>query len=573
MLKSLFIKNFVLFDNVELELSSGLNIITGETGSGKSMLADALIVLFGGRASSDFVRQGEIKAVIEGTFVFPENSLALDILKNEEIEFESNEIILRREISAKSSSRCFVNDSPVQASILRQIGESAVDFHGQHEHQSLLKPENHLSLLSGFANDTALLSEYRQVFDTLSDLSKKYDSLVSRERKIKEEASLKRFKLEEIEKLNLKPNEDSELETELNIIENSETLFNLTSELYTQLYDGDGCAHDRLFTAEKNLQQLVNIDPKFNEFLSDVSSALVSIDEAAKFARSYSESIEFSPQRIEEIRLRLLEIKGMKKKYGSVEDIISLKNNLIEELTIAESFDIEIEKLKSEIGLLQKSLGKSAEQLSKLRTEQAKIFEGKIVSAISELGMPNVTFQVMFQKNEIARESGTQIGRLCVNISNRFYVAYPNGIDNVEFYISTNKGEPVKPLSQIASGGEISRIMLALKSIAAAADRTPLLVFDEIDSGISGRIARKTGIAMKNLAENHQIIAITHLPQIAALGELNISVEKLETNGRTSARARILNEAEKLNEVAKLISGEDITESAIASARELILSE
>lgn len=573
MLKTLIIKNFILIESLELELSPSLNIITGETGSGKSMLADALTVLFGGRASSDFVRQGESKAIIEGAFSLKNNSPIKSILCDSDIECEGNELILRREISAKSSSRCFINDTPVQVSLLKQIGEFAADFHGQHEHQSLLKNENHLAIFDEFVKSSELLSDYTAIYASLQSKNSEYQSLVSRERKIKSEIDVQRFKLEEIEKLKLKPNEDIELEAELKIFENAETLYNLTNELHSSLYEGDNSVHDRLFSAEKNLAALAGIDSSFADFLNDVSSALVIIDETAKFARSYADNIEFNAQRIEDIRLRLNEIKGLRKKYGSVSEILEIRERLVEELKLAESFDEEINKLADEIIRIQERLGTAAEVLSERRKNHSEDFCARIINEIAELGMPHADFKVSFQRVEILSEDFSLIGRTVCRVGGKVFEAFPDGIDSVEFLISTNKGESVKSLNQTASGGEISRIMLALKSIAAEGDKTPLLIFDEIDIGISGRIARKAGLSMKKLARKHQIIAITHLPQIAGLGDLNIAVEKIESNGRTSARAKALSNDEKLREVAKLISGENITDTALESARELIAIE
>ncbi|MFW5701916.1 MAG: DNA repair protein RecN [Bacteroidota bacterium] len=568
MLKSLLIRNFAIIDREEVEFASGLNIITGETGAGKSIMVDALMMALGERASTDSVRQGESKAVIEAIFALDPNGEINKYIKSEGYDSFGSELILRREISSKGNSRAFVNDSPAPAGMVKSIGEMLVDFHGQHQHQSLLHQESHIEILDSIGNYDDLLSIYNKHYRELSDLINSYKDLSRRERSLREKEDLLRFKLREINAVDPQPCEDAELEQELKIRENSEKLFSLTSDIYSELFVGERSIHDRLSSAVENLENLASIDSAFSEYTDELNSSTIAVNEISKFIKDYNSSIEFNPERIEKIRSRLLELKGLKKKFGAIDEIIQTRSQIEDELNLIENYDSEIEKSEKSILSKQSELGKSASELSKARNHISKEISQKIESVLAELGMPDAKFRVDITQKEF-RGNDPNIHPLA-EIDGKLFEAGSGGIDRVEFMISTNLGESPLPLRSVASGGEISRIMLAIKSITAGKDNLALMVFDEIDTGISGRIAQKTGVAIKKLSLNTQIIAITHLPQIAAMGDLNFNVIKQESNGRTIARAIKLNANEKTSEIARLIAGENVSEAALKSASELI---
>ena len=566
MLITLTIKNFVLIDSLEMDFDRGLNIITGETGAGKSIMIDALSILLGERASSDMVRTGEKKAVIEAVFKLKKDNIIFDLLKDNDLDSEDDEIIIRRELLAKGSSRSFLNDSPVKLNLLKTFGNHLVDFHGQHDHQQLLSKDSHINILDIPAKIDKQLAKYQQEFAQLKDMVNELNDLVAREQSMRAKEDIQRFELEEIEKVNPQINEEADLEAELKLLQNSESLFEMSSEVYTQLYSGDDSVHDMLNKVKIQLENLKEIDPEFTEFLSECKSALISADEIAQFAGSYKDNIEFNPQKIEYIRSRLHELSGLRKRYGTYEAIFEKKVQLENDLNLITNFDAEITGLKKRINAQKTIAGKTAGNISKTRYSTAKSFEKNIVNSLETMGIDNSVFNVDFALRLAEDNANNQI---TVVFNDKEYLADSSGIDQIEFLISTNKGESPKPLAETASGGEISRVMLAVKSIAAESDNLPMLVFDEIDKGISGRIAQKVGLTMKKLAENHQIIAITHLPQIAALGDKNIYVEKHEGAERTTASAVTLDESSKLREIAKMLSGETISESALESAAEL----
>ncbi|MFH1050962.1 MAG: DNA repair protein RecN [bacterium] len=566
MLEKLYIKNFALIPELELDFNNGLNIITGETGAGKSIIVDALMLLLGERASTEYIRQGEKKAIIEGVFNIPSSHNVVRSFNNEGYELEDEKVIIRREITEKNS-RAFINDTPIQVNLLKKFGDFLVDFHGQHDHQMLLKTETHVELLDMFAKTSDLKNDYYLAYSKLKNQIENLQNTLKKEKSLKDRIDYISFELKEIEKVNPKIDEDIEIEAQLRIKENAELLFQQSSEIFTVLYDDENSVYHKLQTVKKQLNQIAKIDTKFEQYLDDFNSILVNIEELSNFACDYKAGIDFDAQSIEALRERFVTLKGLTKKYGSIKNAVIKREELISELQLAENFDDEIQKLKQEI-LHQKSIVKAhAQKLSSKRHQSALVLEKQVVTTLIELGVPHSEFKVVFS-NESDNSGNEYSATIQTNKGN--LKLFENGWDIVEFYISTNKGESPKPLALTASGGEISRVMLAIKSITADSENMPMLVFDEIDSGISGRIAQKVGFAMKKLTEKHQIISITHLPQICALADKNIHVEKHETNGRTIINAHSLNKEEKLKETARLISGEIVTESSLKSARELI---
>jgi DNA repair protein RecN (Recombination protein N) len=571
MLKTLIIKNYALIDSAEIEFGSGLNIITGETGAGKTILIDALNLVLGDRASTEIIRKGAEKAIVEAVFGITANKRVRAFLDRQELEV-SEEVILRREISSKGQTRCFVNDTPVSVSQLKEIGNHLVDLHGQHEHQSLLRKETHIDLLDDFGGLEALVTEFRSSYETLNGLFHAYDELRQKERLLKERRDLYDFQIKEIDAVNPRAGEEGTLEAELRILENSEKLFAMTTQLYQILYEGEGAIFDQLVKARNQLEDLAGIDKVFEESKNECNSAVAIVDELTKLIQSYNAKIEFNPERLEQIRERLGHLTLLKKKYGgSIESIIEQRELLQKEFSIAENFENTISKLEAEIEQERRRCSAAAQRLSTKRHELTANIDKAVVAELAKLGIQNSRFEIAVDNRVLEKTKASQNGeRAFVKLGKDFYEASPQGIDFVEFYLSTNIGEDVKPLVKVASGGEVSRIMLALKSILAKSDRLPSLVFDEIDVGISGRIAQAVSKSLKNLSQFHQIVAITHLPQIASLADSHFVVEKSELRGRTMSQLRKLTDEECVKEVAKLMSGEEVTEAGLEGARELM---
>ena len=564
MLKSLEIKDYALIDHTEIDFGKGLNIITGETGAGKSILIDAMSLLLGERASVEVVRKGAQKA-FEGIFDIEMNKKVKTLLDENDIEYQPD-LIIRREISLKGSNRCFINDSPVALSLIKQLGDLLVDLHGQHEHQSLLRVESHIDFLDEFTGNSKLIEEYRVLYEELNKKIYELKDLRSKEESIKEKKEIYAFQIKEIDSISPSIGEDEAIANELNILENSEKLLELTEEVYTKLYDGDPSVIDLLGETKHKLNQLSVIDKSFLESEGECDSALTIIKELANSLRSYKSKIDVDPKEVEYKRERLGSINMLKKKYGgSIEKIIALREKIGKESELAENFSDAINKIQDEIKRLRTDAGEAANKISVSRQKSALKVESEVVKTLKLLGISDASFKVKINKIESDKEKEDFLF-----YQNRKYLYSETGIDEVEFYISTNAGEDVKPLAKVASGGEVSRIMLSLKTILAKSDKLPVLIFDEIDTGVSGRIAQKVGTALRDLASFHQIIAITHLPQIAGMADYHYSVEKKQIDDRTVSSIRRLNENERINEVAKLVSGEILTKESIESAKQLI---
>ncbi|MDH7606066.1 MAG: DNA repair protein RecN, partial [Melioribacter sp.] len=539
MLKSLLIKDYALIENIEIQFGKGLNIITGETGAGKSILIDAMGLLLGERASVDVIRKGAEKSIVEGIFEITGNKKVKKILKEYEIE-DSDELIIRREISIKGTNRCFINDTPVTLNVIKEIGDLLVDLHGQHEHQSLLKAENHLEMLDEFADIEQHLAEYKENINILHQLQRELKELLERENLLKEKKDLYEFQIKEIDSVAPGIDEEEELENELKVLENSEKLLSMSNEIYEQLYESENSIHDQLSEVKNKLNELSKIDKSFIEKVNELQTAIVILNELSSYLRDYKNKIDVDPDHIEKIRERLGAFNLLKKKYGgTIKSVLEHREKIGREVELAENFTDRIKELENEISDLRTICGDIAKSISEKRKSIAKDVKKEVEGVLKNLGISDPTFEVRFT-NELS-ETGNFI-----LVNNNKYKYNDRGYDYVEFYISTNTGEDVKPLIKVASGGEISRIMLALKSVLAKSDKLPILIFDEIDTGVSGRIAQKVGKALKSLASFHQIIAITHLPQIAGLSDLHFVVEKKKLGDRVVSSIRLLNEEEKI---------------------------
>ena len=564
-LKSLYIKNYALIEELSVEFEHGLNIITGETGAGKSIIIDALSLILGERADTDTVRKGAEKAVVEGFFSASGNPGLKSLLEASGIEF-GEELILRREVSIKGQSRCFINDSPATIALLKQAGDLLVDLHGQHEHQSLLRSETHIDLLDDFGGLEGLVLEFGEAYREAVGVLNAIRELRSREQQLKEKRELYEFQMKEIDAVGPQTGEEEQLEAELRILENAERLHTETERLYQALYESDNAVHDQLVIVRNQLEDLSAIDRAFEEIKNEAASAAAIVSELAKFVQNYNSKIEFNPERLETIRTRLGQLTLLKKKYGgSLDAVIAHRARIGGEAALAENFESELTALDGKFQETRKTCSGIAERLSGKRRDVAKKINRSIEQALITLGIANASFETRLE-NRIAAGGDHAV----VKLGREWFEATAKGIDIVQFFISTNPGEDVKQLVKVASGGEISRIMLAMKTILAKTDRLPLLVFDEIDVGVSGRIAQTVGQSLKNLSRFHQVIAITHLPQIAGLADVHFVVVKTEEGKRSFTRMRKLELQERVVEVAKLMSGEEVTRAGLQGARELM---
>ncbi len=567
MLKTLYIRNYALISEISIEFSQGLVIITGETGAGKSIIIDALSLVLGSRASTEVVRTGADKAVVEAVFQTASNKKLKALCEENELECP-DELIVRREVSAKGQSRCFINDTPLSLALQKQVGELLVDLHGQHEHQSLLRTETHIGMLDDFGGLDGMVSEFRALYNTLREKTSSLAELRRRERDLLEKREFFAFQLREIDAVGPRPGEEEELERELKILENSERLFGSTGRIYEMLYEGEASIHDQMVIVRNQLQNLAEIDDRFREAAAECGSAEAVVSELAKFIQGYNARVEFNPERLEELRERLGRIAMLKKKYGgSLEAVLDHREKIAQEVALAENFDEVIARLETEVETVRKESAAVAGRLSAKRHDVARKIEKGIVTELARLGIENGRFQTRIVQRELERDDPAA---LYVSAGRKRIALNPRGEDTVEFLISTNLGEDPKPLAKVASGGEVSRIMLALKSILAKSDRLPVLIFDEIDVGVSGRIAQAVGISLKALSGFHQVIAITHLPQIAGLADTHFSVSKVEKEGRATTSIRPLTLDEQVQAVARLMSGAEITQAGLAGARELM---
>lgn len=571
MLHTLHIRDLALIEALDVEFGRGLNIVTGETGAGKSILVGAMKLILGDRASTDVVRPGAKRAVVEGTFRLNDGSEAARtvrrILVENDIDMQP-ELILRRQVSA-SQSRAFINDTPVTATLLRDVAGQLVDLHGQHEHVSLLRTEHHLDLVDAFGGLGGEAEACRTAYDEARALHARREALRSKAGELQRERDLLQFQVEDIDAVAPTAGEEDLLDEERRRMEHAERLFELTARLQELLFDGEMAVNNQLAEAKSLLKEATRIDPAFDSTLQEMISAQIMTGEAASFAQEYQSDIAFNEERLEFIRSRLSAIDALKRKYGgTLEAVLAFREDIGERFDMASDVEGTLKRLDEEFGAACRRLSDAAFAASAARRQAAQRLSELVVEQLATLGMPRSRFDVHFEHRERADGWATHPD------TGAHLEAGPRGVDQATFMISTNPGMDVMPLSRVASGGETSRIMLAMKSILAQADRLPVLIFDEIDTGISGAVAQRVAISLRALSEHHQVIAVTHLPQVAASGHAHFTVEKhietAESGEITRTVVRRLSDEEREHEVAALLSGEEITETALASARELL---
>lgn len=561
MIERLHIKNFALIDDLIVQFGRGLNVITGETGAGKSIIIGALSMILGERARTEAIRAGKRVADVEGLFKFP--SPLRPLCRSLGVEVDGPTVALRREVSADGRSKAFANGRAVTLSVLKKMGDLLLDLHGQHQHQSLLNVESHIDLLDRFGGVQEERNRVSELYAAYRETDQQLNELRAREASVKEKKELYRFQLQEIAEINPLPGEEEELERERSVLENSEKLFQAADDLFEQLHQSEGSVIDRLNLLRQRLESMVRIDSRLSEQIESFDDALGALRELSDFLLAYRGEIEFNPGRLEEIRDRLGAFSRLKRKYGgSMEQVLEYGRSTQESLTTMEGYGRRLRACERELAEKRDQFSQACVALSKKRRAAAQRLKGLVEGELAELGMRRTRFEICCAWVE--DDSGV------VEVDNGRYWADHRGMDRVEFFIAPNVGEELRPLARIASGGEISRIMLALKSILARLGSVPTMVFDEIDIGIGGRVAEAVGEKLKRLADTHQIICITHLPQIASLAQEHYAVVKEVSGGRTVTTIQHLNKREKVEEIARLLGGKTITPIVRKHAREMV---
>ena len=561
MLKELSIKNFAIIDQLRVEFTPGLCVFTGETGAGKSIVVDALNLALGERASADLIRTGADEAVVEAAFELDGRGRkdAAALLGGQGIEVTDGEdLIVRRVLSASGKNKIYINGSQTNLNTLAALGAGLADIHGQHEHQSLLSLDRQLEMLDSFGGLEGLRDEVGVIYRRLMDVRKDLAALEAGERDRAQREDMLRFQKNEIEASLLKPGEDAELAAEQKVLANSEKLAGLAAMIDEALYSADGSALENLKKALDGLTDVIELDNRLAGAQELCQSARAQIEEAAREISSYREGLEFDPRRLELIGDRMDMIQKLKRKYGNtVEEIREFGAKASSELDRMERSAEEIEKLKSKIQLVKFGLTEKANELTKERKAAARALEKKVEAELGSLAMKKTAFSVTLSQEP----GGDTLDGLKLG---------PRGTDRVEFLIAPNPGEEPKALAKIASGGELSRVMLALKTILVEGDGIPTVVFDEVDAGIGGAVAEEVGKKLKRVAAKRQVFCITHLPQIACMADSHYGVSKSVKKDRTTTEVHLLDERERVDEIARMLGGKTITDATIRHAEEMI---
>ncbi|NBH61031.1 DNA repair protein RecN [Anaerotruncus sp. 80] len=535
MINHISIQNFAIIENTEIDFEEGLNIITGETGSGKSIVIEAISLALGSRADSAFVRHGAQKAVVQ---------LAGELY--------GEDIVITREVSAAGKNLCKLNGQLVTLGELSETCRRLADIHGQYDNQSLLNPDNHIKLVDSFHGEqiTPIKEAYQVAYASYQDTKSRLTKLLSAEQDNLKKLDFYRFEQSEIENAHLTPGEDESLSERISILQNSEKIFDAIETAYGLLSDGDRDVLSSMGTGLHALQSISEYSKEIQTLTEEFADIYYRLEDLSSELRRIRDDVTFSPEELDDSITRISQIDGLKKKYGStIEEILTYYDTISEELNQIENFDDVKAQLQAEADAAYKALSEKAAQLTEVRKASAKELENAIESELHDLNFGSAKLSINFQCSETFG---------------------PDGNDDVEFLISTNKGEPLKPLVKIASGGEISRIMLAIKNITGTYDNIPTMIFDEIDAGISGITASIVGRKLHQIAKNHQIICITHLPQIAASGDTHYRIYKEETDSNTFTTVEKLSDTETIDEIARLLGGENITETTRKSAVELM---
>ncbi len=550
MLKHLYIKNFALIDILDIDLYPGFSVITGETGAGKSIVLGAIGLLLGQRADLKTLKQGADKCVIEAHFDLSHYQMEPFFTEND-IEYDANDCIIRRELTASGKSRAFINDTPVQLSMLKELGERLVDVHSQHQNLLLNKQDFQMSVLDIIADDAKELLDYKTTYDAFHQAANELEALKEEIERNRQNIDFLQFQYQELDKARLMVGEQEELE------QKSETMTH-SEEIKSALYTADNALQTegtgivtQLRSATSALKSIAHVFPEAEELASRMDSTYIELKDIAQEVGSLMEDVDFDPAELDHINERLDRLYDLQKKYHAedTEALIALRDSLKQQLDNLDNSDDTLQERQQQVDKMKSECQQKADTLTKLRTKAAKKVETEMQQRLVPLGMPNIRFQISISKENLAG----------------------NGQDKVAYLFSANTSTPLQPVSQVASGGEIARVMLALKAMISGAVKLPTIIFDEIDTGVSGKIAEKMAEIMHEMGSHErQVISITHLPQIAALGGAHYKVEKEETPQGTTSRMEQLTPDERITEIAQMLSGSKVTEAAIQNAKQLL---
>ena len=551
MLKQLYIKNVAVIEELNIEFFKGLSVLTGETGAGKSIIIDAIALLKGDRGSKTIIRSGEDKARVDGVFdVDSETAQRIaDILGCDAEE----EIFISRQISTDGKNIVRINGIPANINMLKAVGEMLINIHGQHDNTALLNPKSHITFLDSFGKEeiSKALSEYKEYFSKCKDLNEKISAIDTDDQEKLRRKDMLMFQISELDEANLEIGEDEALLSRKAILDNSQKICENTQRAYDAIYGGENkTSYDTLWEAISLLEKISGYDKAIDEVYDALSDAAAIISDKARDLRTINESLSYNGEEADQIEERLDLISTLKRKYGkTIEEILQFYQNALNELNEIETSDEKLSLYKEELNKNKKILSQKAEALTALRKKYAKILSEKIMAELCDLNMEKVKFAAKF--------CGTESFK-------------PNGCDEMEFTVCTNVGEEEKPLAKIASGGELSRIMLAIKSVLKNSDPVETSVFDEIDTGVSGAAAQKIGEKLKKMANDNLVLCITHLPQIAALAHNHYLIEKTVEDGRTRTNLKLLNTQERVDEIARTLGGTEVTDITRENARQLL---
>lgn len=564
MLTELSISDFAIINQISINFNEGMTVLTGETGAGKSIIIDAVQLLAGGRGSVEFVRYGAKKAEIEGLFTIDDRQHAIyQVGKRYGIEIDDEQVVLHRTMTSKGKSICRVNGKLVTLAILREFGKTLIDIHSQHETQSLMQPDSHIELLDLYDQDTTSKAkkDYTQFYDKLTKLEQRYQHLSENEQELAHRLDLLEFQLHELEEAMLTPNEDVVLEEERSHLANYEQIFNSVQDAYNALY-GENKGLDWLNIAQQSLQQSKSYDDDISKYAEELTNYYYNIEELSFSLRHFRDALEYNPNRLNEIESRLSEINRLKKKYGStVNDILEYMAEIEEEIDEIKNKDSHLSQLADRINETKKDALLEAKHLHDIRRTAANALVKKVHQELASVYLEKAQFSIAFTP-EINEED-------LLDENNQLKL-HKNGFDSVRFMISTNPGEPLKELDKIASGGELSRIMLILKQIFSRHQGITSVIFDEVDTGVSGRVAQAIGEKIYQISLDSQVLCITHLPQVAAMADTHTLIMKKEKDNRTYTSVKELPYQKQVEELSRMLTGTKLTETAKEHANELL---
>ena len=550
MLKHLYIKNFTLIDQLDIAFHSGFSVITGETGAGKSIILGAIGLLLGNRADSKQIKQGEKKCTIEAHFDLSHYGFE-SFFEDNDIDFEPEDTIIRRELTANGKSRAFINDTPVSLQMMRILGEQLIDIHSQHQNLLLQKDDFQLNVVDIIAQDSTALSAYHSSYQHYKESLQRLSDLKEQIAKAQENEEFMRFQFNELESAGLVEGRQQEIEQESETLSHSEDIKTAYYEADHLLNDDDNGIIYKLGESLDSLSNIENVYPKAKDVVQRLSSVHIELKDIASEVGSEVENIEFDPSRLDSINQQLDQLNTLEQKYhvSTEKELIEIRDNIAEQLQSIDNSDEELESLTKKVDEELKLCTERAAKLTELRLKAGKIVEKEMSQRLIPLGIPNVRFKVDITSKPLSMD----------------------GADKVQFLFSANTSTAMEPVAQVASGGEIARVMLSLKAMISGTVKLPTIIFDEIDTGVSGKIAQKMALIMQEMGNNNrQVISITHLPQIAALGSSHYKVEKEETAEGTRSHMRELNQEERVSEIAQMLSGVDISDAALQNARELL---